>query len=77
MDYFALAALGVVSVTSVALFVLGSRFTRRYVALNRAMPPLTWMFRRTSDPDMERSRRLALTFLPFYLIALVLYLFRP
>lgn len=76
MDLIAFAALGVVTVSSVAMWVLGSRFTRRYVALHRAMPPLTWMFRRSADSELEHSRRLALTFLPFDVIAAVLFVLR-
>lgn len=72
-----IAALGVITVASVVLYVLGRRYTRAYVAKHRKMPPLTWMFRRTDDPELEGSRRLALAILPVYLIALVLYLFRP
>jgi hypothetical protein len=41
------------------------------------MPRLTWMFHNSGDPDLEPSRRLALALLPIYLVALVLYLFRP
>lgn len=73
----AIAALGVITVASVVLYILGRRFTRAYVAKHRVMPPLTWMFRPTGDPELEAPRRLALGLLPFYLIALVLYLFRP
>lgn len=76
VDLIAFVALGVVMVSSVALWVLGSRFTRRYVALNRAMPPLTWMFRRSADPDLEDARRLALTFLPFDVIAAIVFVLR-
>jgi hypothetical protein len=71
-----IAALAVVAVTSVALVVLGRRYTRTYVAKHRAMPPMTWMFRRTDDPELERPRRLALGLLPIYLVALVVYLYR-
>jgi hypothetical protein len=71
-----IAALAVVAVTSVALVVLGRRYTRTYVAQKGAMPPMTWMFRRTDDPELERPRRLALGLLPIYLVALVVYLFR-
>jgi hypothetical protein len=70
-----IAALAVVAVTSVALVILGRRYTRRYVARNGAMPPMTWMFRRTDDPELEEPRRLALGLLPIYLVALILYLF--
>jgi hypothetical protein len=69
------AALGVVTVASILLFVVGRRFTRTYVAKHNAMPPMTWMFRDTGDPDLEAHRRLALTTLPFYLVALAIYLF--
>lgn len=73
----ALGALGVITVLSVALWFLGARFSRRYIAKHRARPPLTWMFRNTGDAELEPSRRQALTLLPFFLIALVVYLFRP
>jgi len=69
--------LGVVTMCSVALWFLGARFSRRYIAKHRARPPMTWMFRNTGDPDLEGSRRTALLILPFFLVALVLYLFRP
>jgi hypothetical protein len=73
----ALGALGVITVLSVGLWFLGARFSRRYIAKHRARPPLTWMFRNTGDPDLEPSRRLALAMLPIFLIALLVYLFRP
>ena len=77
MQPLAFAALGVVTVCSVLLFVVGRRFTRTYVAKHGVMPPPTWMFRDTGDPDLETHRRIALGTLPFYLVALVIYLFRP
>jgi hypothetical protein len=73
----AYAALAVITVLSVALFVLGRRFMHAYYAKHHAMPPMTWMFHATGDPDLEPSRRLALALLPIYLVALVVYLFRP
>lgn len=72
-----LIALGVVTVLSVALWFLGARFSRRYIAKHRARPPLTWMFRGTGDPDLEGTRRLALGLLPIFLVALAVYLTRP
>lgn len=77
MQPLALAALGVVTVCAVALWFLGARFSRRYIAKHRARPPLTWMFRSTGDPDLEGSRRTALIILPIFLVALVAYLSRP
>ena len=77
MTTITMAALAIITVTSVVLWLVGNRFTRRFVALNRAMPPLTWMFRRTEDEELERSRRTALSILPVYLVALLLYLFQP
>lgn len=77
MQPVALGALAVITVLSVALFVLGRRYTRTYIAKHNAMPRLTWMFRDTGDPELESPRRQALTLLPFFLIALVVYLFRP
>jgi hypothetical protein len=72
----AIGALAVITVLSIALYVLGRRCTRAYVAKHNAMPRLTWMFHDSGDPELESSRRQALTLLPFYLVALVLYLFR-
>ncbi len=77
MTPITIAALGIVTVTSVVLWLMGNRFTRRCVALTGAMPPLTWMFRRTQDEELERFRRTALAILPVYLVAMALYLFQP
>jgi hypothetical protein len=76
MQPIAIAALGVVTVMTFVLYVLGRRFTRAYFDKHHAMPRLTWMFHRTGDPELEASRRLALGLLPIYLVALYLYLFR-
>jgi hypothetical protein len=73
----AFAALGIVTVCAVALWFLGARFSRRYIAKHRARPPATWMFRATGDPDLEGPRRSALIVLPIFLIALLAYLLRP
>jgi hypothetical protein len=56
------------------LWLLGSRFTKGYVAKHGAMPRLTWMFHRSLDPELEVHRRQALLFLPFYLVGAFLYL---
>jgi hypothetical protein len=77
MPSYAFAALAIISVTSVVVWVLGRRFTLRFRAKTGAIPPWNWMFRRTDDPELEGPRRLALALLPIYLVALVLYLFRP
>ena len=77
MQPVAFAALAVITVLSVVLWFLGARFSRAYIAKHRARPPLTWMFRSTGDPALEGTRRLALGLLPVFLIALVIYLFRP
>ncbi len=77
MTVITIAALGIVTVTSVVLWLMGNRFTRRFIALNGVMPPLIWMFRGTQDEELERSRRTALGVLPIYLVALALYLFQP
>ena len=77
MQPLAFVALGVVSVGAVARWFLGARFSRRYLAKHRARPPMTWMFHGTGDPELEGPRRTALVILPIFLIALVLYLFRP
>jgi len=73
----AIAALAIITVLSVALWFLGVRYSRIYVAKHRARPPATWMFRRTDDPELESPRRFALLLLPIFLVALVVYLFRP
>jgi hypothetical protein len=72
----AIAALTVVGATSVALLVLGRRYTQRYVAQTGTLPPMTWMFRRTDNPELEAPRRLALVLLPIDIVAAVLYLTR-
>jgi hypothetical protein len=77
MQPLAIAALAVITVLSVALWFLGVRFSRTYIAKHHAKPPMTWMFHGTGDPDLERSRRFALGLLPIFLVALVVYLFRP
>jgi hypothetical protein len=77
MQALPFAALGVVTVCAVALWFLGARYSRRYIAKHRARPPLTWMFRNTRDPDLEGSRRAALLILPIFLVALAVYMLRP
>jgi hypothetical protein len=61
-------------VTSVVLWLFGSRFTKGYIAKYGAMPRLTWMFHRIPDTELEGHRRQALLTLPFYLVGVVLYL---
>jgi hypothetical protein len=73
----AIVALSLVMATSFGLLISGRRFLRRYVSTHGAAPPATWMFRRTDDPELERYRRFALTLLPVYLIAAVIFLLRP
>ena len=60
--------------TSVLLWLFGSRFTKGYVARYGAMPRLTWMFRRSQDPELEAHRRQAWRVLPLCLVGMVLYL---
>jgi hypothetical protein len=61
-------------VTSVVLWLFGSRFTKGYIAKYGEMPRLSWMFRRTADPELEGHRRRALLVLPLYLLGAVVYL---
>jgi len=77
MPIVALASLSVLVGTSLFLWLFGQRYSRVYQRTHRALPPLTWMFTRTDDPELERWRRPALAILPFYLVAFVLYLLRP
>ena len=77
MQVTAIAALSLLIGGSFGLWMFGSRFSRRYRETRGAMPPLTWMFRRTDDPELERWRLPALALLPIYLVALVVYLSRP
>jgi hypothetical protein len=72
-----IALISVLTLTSVVLWAVGRRFLRRHIARYGTMPPSTWMFRRSEDPELERYRRFALGILPVYLIALVLFLLRP
>lgn len=74
MAIAATAALAVLLVACTVLYVFGRRFTRRFVALNRAMPPLTWMFRRAADDELERARRNALLTLQVAVVAFAAYL---
>ena len=74
LSILAFVGLGIVAVTSVVLWLFGSRFTKGYIAKYGAMPRLTWMFRRSPDPELEVHRRQALLVLPLYLVGIVLYL---
>lgn len=73
----AILALAIITVLSVSLWFLGVRYSRAYIAKYKQRPPATWMFRRTDDPKLETPRRFALLLLPIFLVALVVYLFRP
>jgi hypothetical protein len=73
----AIAALAIITVLSVALWFLGVRYSRAYISKHHTRPPMTWMFHGTGDPELERPRRFALGLLPIFLVALVIYLFRP
>jgi hypothetical protein len=77
MPLTAIASLSLLIGGSFGLWMIGARFSRRYQELRGALPPYTWMFRRTDDPELERWRRPALAILPIYLVALVVYLSRP
>lgn len=77
MNVVAMFALILASVTAVSLWVQGRRFARRYIEINGAVPPSTWIFRKTTDADLERSRTTALIILPFFLVSLAVYLLRP
>ena len=71
-----LLATGVIGATSIAIWFFGSKFSKRYIALHGALPPLTWMFHRATDPELETFRRRALVFVPFYLVAVAIVLFQ-
>ena len=73
----AFLALSVLAASSVSLWVMGRRYARRYHALHGTIPPATWMFRKTDDPELEGNRRFALFLLPIDLAALVVYFLRP
>jgi hypothetical protein len=77
MQPLAFAALGVATVGAVLLWFLGARYSRRYIAKHGARPPARWMFQDTGDPELEGPRRTALLVLPFFLVGILLYLFRP
>ncbi len=72
-----IVALSMVMATSFGLLISGRRFLRGYVARHGTPPPSMWMFRRSSDPELEPFRRAALALLPIYLIAAFIYLLRP
>jgi hypothetical protein len=69
------AALAVAAVACFGLFLFGRRFSRRFAALNRTVPPPTWMFRRTGDVELEGARRKAQIALQVAVAALAVYLF--
>lgn len=73
----AIIALAILGGTSVVLWSLGRRFTRRYQARTGDMPPWNWMFQRIDDPELEGTRRYALALLPIYLVALAVYFLQP
>jgi hypothetical protein len=77
MSVVTIASLSLLIGGSLGLWLFGARFSRRYREMRGALPPYTWMFKPTDDPELERWRRPALAILPIYLIALVLYLARP
>ena len=49
----ALLASGVIAATSIAIWYFGQKFLAALRAPNGALPPLTWMFRRAADPELE------------------------
>ena len=72
-----IVSLSMVMATSFGLLISGRRYLRGYVAKHGTAPPPMWMFHRSPDPELEGNRRAALVLLPFYLVAAVIYLFRP
>ena len=77
MAILTIASLSLLIGGSLGLWLFGQRYSRRYRQTRGGLPPYTWMFHRTDDPELERWRLPALAILPVYLIALALYLFRP
>jgi hypothetical protein len=75
MPQYALLAFAVFTVTSLTMLVAGRRFARRFFAKHGAMPPWNWMFRKTTDPDLEGPRRTALVTMPLFIASLLVYLF--
>ena len=74
MQFVAFGALGVVTVCSVVLLILGRRYARGYAARHGKLPRLAWMFHKSDDPELESTRRQALLTLPLYLAAILAYL---
>jgi hypothetical protein len=72
-----IASLSLLIGGSLGLWLFGTRYARRYFKLRGVLPPFNWLFIRSDDDELERWRRPALAILPIYLVALVLYLFRP
>ena len=70
-------SLSMVMATSFGLLISGRRYLCGYVAKHGTAPPPMWMFHRSPDAELEGNRRAALVLLPFYLVAAVIYLFRP
>jgi hypothetical protein len=74
LSILAFVGLGIVAVTSDVQWLFGSRFTKGCIAKYGEMPRLTWMFRRSQDPELEVHRRQALLVLPLYLVGIVISL---
>ena len=72
---YAMLALAVLTVTSITMLVSGRRFARRFYSKTGTMPAWNWMFRRTTDSDLEGPRRTALITLPIFVISLLVYLY--
>ena len=76
MDQLDLLALALVVVASLALLRESRRFLRTHIIRYGKPPPTLWMFTRSSDAELEDIRRQALFLLPFYLVAVAVYLLR-
>jgi len=55
------------------IWLMARQFSRRYVELNRRVPPPSWMFRSQEDPALEFPRKRALSLLPILVIAAIVY----
>jgi len=67
------AALAIAGGTAFVIWLMGRRFSQRYIQLHRKVPPPTWMFRAQEDPLLEAPRRRALSLLPILVVAAVVY----
>ena len=73
MPILSIASLAVAAGSALVIWLMARQFSRRYIELNRRVPPPSWMFKAQTDPALEFPRKRALSLLPVLVIAAVVY----